>query len=159
MNLHAKVSGSIGIAAALAGLLALAGCAVPPTGIPTAQSIRGLKPSGRVTMTQAFVSATGVGSGTLTFRGRTYRFTLLGYLTGLGALSGLNATGEVYGLSDLSQFSGAYIQGTGRLAVSASGAGELWLENNNGVIMRLTGVQSGLTFTTGRYQIYIDLAK
>ena len=38
-------------AAALAATtLALAGCAIAPTGVPTAESIRGLKPSGTVTM-------------------------------------------------------------------------------------------------------------
>ncbi len=161
MNADDKLSGSIRIATALAvaALLPIAGCATPPTGIPTAESIRGLKPSGAVTMTQTFVSAAGAGSGTLSFRGRTYPFTLLGYLTGPGALTSVSAVGEVYRLSDLAQFPGAYIQGTGRLAVSASGTGDLWLKNDNGVIMRLTGVQTGLTLTTGRYQIFIDLAK
>jgi hypothetical protein len=161
MNPDAKVSGSTGIAAALAfaALVSLAGCAIPPAEVPTAQSIRGLKPSGTVTMTQVFVSGTGIGSGALTFKRRTYPFTLLGSLTGPGALSNLNAAGEVYKLRDLSEFSGAYIQGTGRLAVSTSGTGDLWLKNNNGVVMRLTGVQTGLTLTTGRYQIFIDLAK
>ncbi len=111
MRSDARLTGSPAIAGALAlfGLLSLAGCATPPSGIPTAQSIRGLKPSGKVTMTQAFVVGTGVGSGTLTFEGRTYSFTLIGSLTGLGALSTLQASGEVYKLKDVSQFSGAYI--------------------------------------------------
>ena len=52
------------IAALLASLPPLAGCAIPPSGIPTVASIRGLKPSGTVTMTQVFV-ATGLGSVTL----------------------------------------------------------------------------------------------
>lgn len=89
-----------------AGLLGLAGCAIPPSGIPTEASIRGLKPSGTVTMTQAFVAGTGVGSGTLAFRGRTYSFTLLGSLIGLGAISTMQVSGEVYNLHDVSQFSG-----------------------------------------------------
>ena len=61
---------------AIVSLLPLGGCAIPPSGIPAAASIRGLKPSGYVTMNQAFVAATGVGSGTLAFRGRTYPFIL-----------------------------------------------------------------------------------
>jgi hypothetical protein len=160
MNTDAKVSGSTGIATALAvaALLSLAGCAIPPSGIPTAESIRGLKPSGAVTMNQVFVVGNGVGSGTLTFKGKTYSFTLVGNLVGPGTLSTLNASGEVYKLSDLSRFPGAYIQATGRLAVATTGTGELWLKNNNGVIMRLTAFQAGLAFTTGRYQIFINLA-
>ena len=102
-----------------------------------------------VTMTQAFVAATGVGSGTLTFRGRTYPFTLIGSLIGLGAISTMQASGEVYNLHDVSQFSGPWIQGTGSLAITARANGEIWLENRNGVIMRLNAAQAGLTFSPG----------
>jgi hypothetical protein len=161
MNFDMRALGSTGAAAALAlaALLTLAGCETPPTAAPTARDIRGLKPSGAVTMSQVFLSGSGVGSGTLTFQGRAYRFTLIGSVTGLGALSGFNAAGEVYNLHDPSQFSGAYFQGADRLAVSLSATGDLWLKNNHGVIMRLTAVQTGLTLTTGRYQLFIELAK
>src|SRR4029077_14568637 len=83
-------------------LLPLAGCQIPPSGIPTEASIRGLRPSGTVTMTQVFLSSSGVGSGTLTFRGRTYPFTFVGSLIGIGAISTLQASGEVYRLRDVS---------------------------------------------------------
>jgi hypothetical protein len=110
-------------------------------------------------MTQAFVSGFGVGSGTLTVRGRTYPFTLTGSLVGLGAISTLQASGEVYRLKDVSQFSGPWIQGTGSLAITAKANGELWLENRNGVIMRLNAAQAGLTFSQGRYELYIQLTQ
>src|SRR5271156_3520380 len=74
-------------------LLPLAGCQIPPAGIPTAASIRGFKASGSVTMTQAFVSGLGAGSGVLTFRGGSYPFTLTGSLIGLGAISTLQSLG------------------------------------------------------------------
>jgi hypothetical protein len=140
-------------------LLPFAGCAIPPSGIPTEASVRGLRPSGAVTMTQVFLSASGVGSGTLTFRGRTYPFTLIGSLIGIGAISTLQASGEVYKLRDVSQFSGPWIQGTGSLAVTTKANGELWLENRNGVIMRLSAAQAGLTFSSGRYELYIQLSQ
>jgi len=152
-------SRAIAAALAISALLPLAGCEVPPSGVPNAASIRGLKPSGAVTMSQAFVLGTGVGGGTLAFRGRSYPFTLVGSLIGPGSISSLQASGEVYGLHDVSQFSGAWIQGTGRLAVSTLGTGELWLENRNGVVMHLTAAQAGLTFSTGRYEIFIQLAQ
>jgi hypothetical protein len=142
---------------ALLGLLPLAGCETPPSGVPTATSVYGLKPSGSVTMTQFFVSGTGVGSGTLTFKGRNYPFTLIGSLRGLGALSTTQASGEVYKLSDPSQFSGAWIQGNGNLAVSTLANGELWLQNNHGVVMRLNAKQAGITLSNGRYEIFIEL--
>ena len=140
-------------------LLPLPGCEIPPSGIPTEASIRGLRPSGSVTMTQAFVSGVGAGSGVLTFGGRSYPFTLTGSLIGLGAISTLQASGEVYKLRDVSQFSGAWIQGTGSLAITTKANGELWLENRNGVVMHLTAAQAGLTFSTGRYEIFIQLSQ
>ncbi len=146
-------------AIAFLSLLPLAGCEIPPSGVPTAAEIRGVRPSGTVTMTQFFVSGTGVGSGTLTFRGRTYPFTLIGSLNGVGALATTQASGEVYKLSDPSQFSGAWIQGNGNLAVSTLATGELWLENRNGVIMRLNAEQAGITLSNGRYEIFIQLTQ
>jgi len=147
------------VALALIGLLPLAGCEIPPSGIPTEASIRGLKPSGTVTMTQVFVSGTGIGSGTLTFKGRTYPFTLIGSLTGLGAISTTQASGEVFRLRDPSQFPGAWIQGNGNLAVSTLANGELWLENRNGAIMRLNAQQAGITLSNGRYEIFIQMGQ
>ena len=140
-------------------LMPLAGCEIPPSGIPTEASIRGLRPSGYVTMTQAFVSGVGAGSGVFTFRGRSYPFTLTGSLIGLGAISTLQASGEVYKLRDVSQFSGPWIQGTGSLAITTRANGELWLENRNGVVMRLSAAQAGLSFSTGRYELYIQLSQ
>jgi hypothetical protein len=101
----------------------------------------------------------GAGSGVLNFRGRSYPFTLTGSLIGLGAISTLQASGEVYKLTDVSQFSGPWIQGTGSLAITTKATGEIWLENRNGVVMRLTAAQAGLTFSTGRYEIFIQLSK
>ncbi len=144
---------------AFLSLLPLAGCEIPPSGVPTAADIRGVRPSGTVTMTQFFVSGTGVGSGALTFRGRSYPFTLIGSLNGVGALATTQASGEVYKLSDPSQFSGAWIQGNGNLAVSTLATGELWLENRNGVIMRLNAEQAGITLSNGRYEIFIQLTQ
>jgi len=144
---------------AVSALLALAGCQIPPSGIPTEASIRGLRPSGTVTMTQVFLSGLGAGSGSLTFRGRTYPFTLTGSLIGLGAISTMQAFGEVYKLRDVSQFSVSWIQGTGSLAITARANGEIWLENRNGIIMRLNAAQAGLTFSQGRYELYIQLSQ
>jgi hypothetical protein len=161
MRSGAKFIRSPAIAAILAvsALLPLAGCQIPPSGIPTEASIRGLKPSGTVTMTQVFLSGLGAGSGSLSFRGRTYPFTLTGSLIGLGAISTMQASGEVYNLHDISQFSGPWIQGTGSLAITARANGEIWLENRNGIIMRLNAAQAGLTFSQGRYELTIQLTQ
>ena len=59
MRLGAKLTRSRFFAAILAAFsaLLLAGCEIPPSGIPTEASIRGLRPSGSVAMTEVFVSA------------------------------------------------------------------------------------------------------
>jgi hypothetical protein len=154
---------SIGPAFAVAATFALAACAIAPTSVPTAESIRGLKTSGAVVMNQALISGTAFGTGVLTFQGQSYPFTILGTLIGPGAIAGLQASGAVYNLTDLSQFSGTYLQGTSGLAVAASITplpGEIWLKNNHGVIMRLQGEQTGLALTRGgRSELFINLAR
>jgi hypothetical protein len=110
-------------------------------------------------MNQAFVSGFGAGNGVLTFKGRSYPITLTGSVIGPGAISTMQASGEVYKLNDVSQFPGAWIQGTGSLAITTKANGELWLENRNGVIMRLNAAQAGLTFSQGRYELYIQLTQ
>jgi hypothetical protein len=139
-----------------AALLALVGCATSPAVIPTVSDIRGLRPSGQVSMNEVFISGTGLGSGALTFQGRRYPFTLTGELNGLGALAGIQGAGEVYNLRDVSQFAGAYIQGAGPLAVGSLQS-EIWLKNTNGVIIRLGALQNGITVSSGRYEIFVRL--
>lgn len=155
MTAGARTFLSIAAAFALAGL-ALAGCAEPPAVIPTAADIHGLKPSGKVTITQVFLSGTGVGTGALTVGGRTYPFTLTGELNGLGAISGIEAAGEVFNLKDVSQFAGAYIQGSIPASLGSART-EIWMKNTNGVIIRLHGLQNGLTISSGRYEIFVQL--
>jgi len=155
-TMTAKANHFASATAAAFVLLGLAGCATPPAIVPTAADIHGLKPSGTVAMTQVFISGSGLGSGTLTFKGRSYPFTLTGELNGLGALSGIQGAGDVYNLKDASQFAGAYIQGAAPLA-AGSLPGEIWLKNTNGVIIRLYGQQNGITVSSGRYEVFVQL--
>jgi hypothetical protein len=149
------------VAAGILALLALAGCASSPvpTALPTAQSVAGLSPSGTVTLTEAFVGGVGAGKGVLTFKGQTYPFKLIGTVIGPGAVSKIDASGDVYKLDDISQFPGPYAQGNGPVGLQTSGAGDLWLQNKAGVIMHLTGTQTGVALSLGRDEIIIELAK
>ena len=130
-----------------------------PTEVPTAQSIAGLSPSGSVKLTEAFVGGAGLGRGVLTFLGKTYPFRLLGSVIGPGSLSKIDVSGDVYKLDDISQFAGPYAQGNGQIGLQTSGVGDLWLENKAGVIMHLTGTQTGVTLSLGRDEVIIELAK
>ncbi len=146
---------------AAAALLALTGCSsLPiPTDVPTAQSIADLKPSGTVTMTEIFAGGAGVGNGVLTYKDKSYPFKLIGTVIGPGAVSKLVVSGDVYKLDDLSQFAGAYAQGNGQVGLQTSGAGDLWLQNKAGVIMHLTGTETGVALSLGRDEIIIEMSK
>jgi len=150
----------VAVAATLAAF-ALAGCNTAsspiPIQAPTAQSIAGLAPSGKLTMTQIFAGGMGVGSGTLTFNGKTYPFKLLGTVMGPGSISKVSVSGDVYKLDDVAQFSGAWVEGTGAAGLETSQAGDLWLQNKAGVIMHLTGKQTGVTLSLGRDELLIKL--
>ncbi len=126
---------------------------------PTAQSIAGLAPSGKVTMTQIFAGGFGVGSGALAFNGKSYPFKLLGTVVGPGSISKVSVTGDVYKLDDLSQFSGVWVEGTGAIGLETAKTGDLWLENKAGVIMHLTGAQTGVTLSLGKDELYIKLGE
>ncbi len=142
-------------------LLALGGCMSSPipSEVPTAQTIAGLEPSGRVIMTEVFAGGAGVGTGALTFRGKTYPFKLIGTVIGPGSVSKLDVSGDVYKLDDVSQFSGPYVEGTGAIGIETSGKGDLWLQNKAGVVMHLTGTQTGVTLSLGKDEIIIELGK
>ena len=56
----------------------------------------------------AYIGNAGGGRGTLTFRGETHYFTIAGLGVGGFGVSTVDAEGEVYNLTDLVQFPGAY---------------------------------------------------
>jgi hypothetical protein len=140
--------------AALVGLSAC-GAGMKP---PTAADIAGLAPSGTVTLSETFVVAVGEGKGTLNFQGGSYPFRLVGGIVGPAfSLSELHVSGEVYKLNKVSDFAGAYAQRSGPPGLQESSAGDLWLQNSNGVVMHLTGKAQGATLSLGRDEIYVQM--
>jgi hypothetical protein len=144
-------------AALVVSVLAIAGCSGLKA--PTEQSIAGLSPSGSVTVTEDFVGGLGGGTGTLDYQGQTYPFKLAGSVFGPGGVEKINASGEVYKLASVADFSGRYTQSTGAAGLSTSGGSDLWLQNSAGVIMHLEGSSKGAMLTLGRDEIYIRLAQ
>ncbi len=139
-------------------LLGLSACsAVQPP--PTAQSIAGLTPVGTVTMTETVAAGMTGGSGSLTFQGRTYPFILIGSVAGPGGAAEISASGEVYKLNKLSDFEGLYSEGTGKAGLDTSKQTDLWLQNQAGVIMHLTGTSQGVVLSLGRNEVEIRLTK
>jgi hypothetical protein len=143
---------------AVASGLPLAGCVSSPVpvAVPSAQTIEGLAPSGRVTMTQTFVAGVGVGQGVLSFQGKTYPFKLAGTVVGPGSLSRVQVEGDVYKLKDVAEFAGVYAESTGPVGLETSGRSNLWLENKAGVVMHLTGKTTGITLSLGRDEIIVE---
>ena len=154
-------SGRFRLLVAASALAALAGCAMNPipTEVPNAQTIAGIEPSGRVVLTEVFAGGAGVGTGALAFRGKTYPFKLVGTVVGPGAVEKLDVAGEVYKLDDVKLFSGPWVEGTGGIGLETSGKGDLWLQNKAGVVMHLTGTQTGAALSLGRDEILIELQK
>ncbi len=144
-------------------LLSIGGCMTTdvPTMVPTAQSIAGLglERAGTVNVTETYVGGGGAGKGILTYRGKKYPFKLIGSVTGPGGAPRIEAAGEVYRLADIAKFPGRYAQGSGAAGLETSGAAELWLENKAGVVMHLSGTQSGVTLSLGRDEVLIEMSK
>ena len=154
------------LGAVAAAFLLLAGCAgqdldsgalsVGPA------AIQGLQPSGRVEMTQvqaAYIGSGSAGSGTLWYRGRSYRFSVGGLGVGGIGFSTIEANGEVYKLDELSQFPGGYAQGRYGFALGSHSMGDLWLQNEAGVILHLKAKRSGLMLSLGGDAVVIDMQK
>jgi hypothetical protein len=127
---------------------------------PTAQNIAGLSSSGRVTITEDFVTGLGGGNGTLEYQGQTYPFKVFGSVVGPGGgVEKISASGSVYKLASVADFPGRYTQSTGKAGLSSSGSSDLWLENNAGVIMHLEGTSTGAMLTLGKDEIIIRMVQ
>lgn len=147
-------------AAALAAsaFLLLGGCTGSVKVGPPA--VAGLTPDGSVEMQEvqvAYLASGGGGSGTLFYRGGVYPFTIGGLgVGGIGA-STISASGEVYKLPSLAQFPGAYVQGRYGFAIGDLSGGDLWLQNDAGVILHLKAKREGLMLSLGGDAIVISM--
>lgn len=140
---------------ALALLLAASGCS--NLAKPGPQSIQGMNPDGMVSMTEIIAAGGAAGKGNLSFQGRSYPFQLGGGVTGGGGASDAQVRGEVYGLKSISDFAGLYTQSTGAIGLDRSNTSDLWLRNRAGVVLHLTGTQTGVVLSLGREEILIEM--
>lgn len=152
------MSGRLLLATALLALSALGGCTGSVKVGP--EAIAGLTPDGTVDMQEvqvAYLASGGGGNGTLFYRGAAYPFTIGGLgVGGIGA-STISAAGEVYKLNSLTQFPGAYIQGRYGFALGNRSGGDLWLQNDAGVILHLKAKREGLMLSLGGDAIAITM--
>src|SRR5471030_594844 len=104
----------------------------------------------------AFIGSANVGGGTLAFQGKSYRFTIGGLGVGGFGASRMQASGEVYNLKEAQQFPGAYGQARYGVTAGDRSAGELWMQNPNGVLISLRAKRTGLALSLGADAVYID---
>jgi hypothetical protein len=114
--------------------------------------------SGTLTINQvqvAWIFSGNVGGGKLRYGGRTYPFSIGGLGVGGFGVSKIEGFGEVYNLRRLSDFDGAYGQARAGIVVADLSKGSLWLENPQGVYIRLTAKRKGIALALGLDAIYI----
>ena len=124
------------------------------------EAVAGLTPDGTVDMNEvqvAYLGNAGGGSGTLYYHGNSYPFRIGGLgVGGIGA-STVDAEGEVYKLPTLSQFAGSYAQASYGFVFGTKSAGDLWMQNQAGVIMHLKAKRTGLMLSLGGDAIVISM--
>jgi hypothetical protein len=124
-------------------------------------AVAGLTPDATVEMRQvqvAYIGSAGGGSGTLNYQGQVYPFKIGGLgIGGIGA-STLDAEGEVYKLNSVAAFAGTYGQARYGFAVGNTSGGDLWLQNESGVIMHLKAKRTGLMLSLGGDAVVIRMS-
>jgi hypothetical protein len=123
-------------------------------------AVAGLVPDATIEMHQvqvAYLASGGGGNGTLFYRGQAFPFTIGGLgLGGIGA-STISASGQVYKLHSLAAFPGTYLQARYGFALGNRSGGDLWLQNNAGVILHLKAEREGLMLSLGGDAIVITM--
>lgn len=154
---------------ALAPAALLAACAADPAPPPptTAAAARAETPtdpgapSGRVQISQtqaSFIGNVAWGSGTLYFNNRRIPFRIRGLGVGGLGVSRMTASGEVYGLRNLSDFAGVYGQlRAGLVAGEAQLRGGIWMQNSSGVRINLRPQREGLALQLGADGMQVEL--
>jgi len=116
-------------------------------------------PSGKVSIESKSI-AVGVGvswgDGTLTYQGKDHAFSINGLSVADVGISKVSATGEVFNLKKLSDFSGNYVAAEAGTTIGGGG-GAVALRNQHGVVMKLLGTGTGIKFTLAAKGVDVKL--
>ena len=142
----------INFALASITFLLIAGCAsmtqAPSTPPSATVSIR--------EWSAAYYAQAESGKGNLYYHGQRHRFTISGGGVGGSGAQKVSATGKVYNLNRLSDFSGTY-HGVSRGLTLIEGKMHAKLTNQNGVVMYLAGQTEGLASSLGAQAFQVSL--
>ena len=98
----------------------------------------------------ALVIGGSTGGGQLKFQDKAYDFKIAGLSAGVNVgVTKVEAAGFVYDLKDIAKFPGTY-KAFSAGAAAVGGAGEIYLKNENGVIMKLASTVEGPAAQRGR---------
>ena len=111
----------------------------------------------RLRVTSAgFIVGGGGGTGTLTFRGKTYPLRLGGVSVGMIGVSSTDLVGRARNLRRASDIVGTYTAVGAGLAI-AGGAGAATLQNANGVVLEVQGPKVGFSASLGLSGLTISM--
>jgi len=117
--------------------------------IPVVSAAEETQPDATIELREGAVAA-GIGfswgSGTLTFKGKTYPVSVSGLSVGSVGISRASASGNVFGLKDIKDFDGNYTAAAAGAAVGGGG-GVTTMRNQNGVRIDLTSTTQGVKLT------------
>ena len=125
----------------------------------TAMSAESVQPSGRVSIQSRSIAAgIGVtwGDGKLTFKGKSYPFSIDGLSLVDWGIRRASASGEVYNLTDVAKFAGTYVAAEAGLTL-AGGMSGMILRNQDGVLMRIHSTSRGARLQLGTSGLTIRL--
>ena len=117
----------------------------------TAVAAEKATPSGKVAIeTTSIAAGIGVswGDGKLTFKGKTYPFSIDGLSLVDWGITKAQATGDVYNLTDVAKLGGTYVAAEAGLTL-AGGVGGMVLRNSDGVILHLRSISQGARLQLG----------
>jgi hypothetical protein len=98
------------------------------------------------------------GSGTLTYKGKTYPISVDGLSVGAVGASTVSANGKVYNLKKLEDFDGNYAAvGTG--AAVGGGGGVAAMRNQNGVVVEAVSTTQGVKIAIGTGGVKMTIKK
>ena len=117
------------------------------------------QPDGTVTLKGGSVAA-GIGftwgHGELKYQDASHDFTIKGVsLVDVGA-TGYTASGHVYNLKQLSDFSGDYFAAGAGIAIAGGGTA-VYLKNDHGVVIKLIATDVGLKFKLSGEGVHVAL--
>ncbi len=96
------------------------------------------------------------GSGVLKFKGKEYNFKVNGISVVDIGITTISATGDVYHLEKVEDFSGTYTSAEAGIAVGG-GAGAVAMKNQNGVVMKLTSTKAGVQLKLAPEGIKVEM--